>query len=322
VRIRSIKPDFWKSEQLGGVSRDARLLFLGLWSLADGWGLLEERPLRIKAELFPYDQCTAVDVSSWLAELAVAGLVVTYVVGGRPLVCIPTFRKHQLRSMHKEERQRPPRFPLPPGVVIRGEGFGDASDDDAAGGTASDSRGPAGHVPGDTAGDTAGPTAGSTAGDTAGASGSPARGAGIRGAGKSGETGDGATGAGGLTAAGGAASSPSQWLPEGEGDRIPVHVPVHAATRRALAGDVDHLVHAGVWIGKEEHGAAQLLCDEYGVQACSAKAREIAPALKAKGQRVFLSVLRDAMRGTPLANAPAKSDDEARRRLAGRELEV
>ena len=40
-------------------SMSARLLFVGLWTIADRNGRLEDRPKRIRAELFPYDEIDA-----------------------------------------------------------------------------------------------------------------------------------------------------------------------------------------------------------------------------------------------------------------------
>ena len=67
MRSRNIKPGFFKSEGLASCSVQARLLFIGLWCMADREGKLEDRPLRIKAELFPYDN---VNVDKLLEELA------------------------------------------------------------------------------------------------------------------------------------------------------------------------------------------------------------------------------------------------------------
>ena len=38
ARIRSIKPEFWDDRKLAKrASRDARLLYIALWNLADEW---------------------------------------------------------------------------------------------------------------------------------------------------------------------------------------------------------------------------------------------------------------------------------------------
>lgn len=98
ARSRYIKPEFFKDEDLARVSHAARLLFVGLWSLADRVGRLEDRPLRIKAELFPYE---ALDVEPLLAELATmkaygnGAFIQRYEVGGRSYIQIANFTKHQ-----------------------------------------------------------------------------------------------------------------------------------------------------------------------------------------------------------------------------------
>jgi hypothetical protein len=118
VRIRALKPEFWKSETVAKVSIPARLLFTGLWGLADSWGVLEDRPRRIRIELFPYDDLVAEQVVAWLDELVAARLVVRYQGGdGVALLWLPGLRRHQIASMPKEERKRPPKFPLPTGVT-------------------------------------------------------------------------------------------------------------------------------------------------------------------------------------------------------------
>lgn len=48
-RIRQVKPEFYLDDELAQCSRDARLLFPGLWILADRAGRLENRPAKIKA---------------------------------------------------------------------------------------------------------------------------------------------------------------------------------------------------------------------------------------------------------------------------------
>jgi len=66
MRARNIKPGFFKSEGLASCSHAARLLFIGLWCMADREGRLEDRPARIKAEIFPYDN---VNIEKLLLEI-------------------------------------------------------------------------------------------------------------------------------------------------------------------------------------------------------------------------------------------------------------
>lgn len=92
ARIRTIKPGFFKNEQLAELSFAHRLLFVGLWTQADREGRLEDRPRRLKAELFPYDD---VDVSAMLQDMATAELIARYEVDGTSYIWIPKFLDHQ-----------------------------------------------------------------------------------------------------------------------------------------------------------------------------------------------------------------------------------
>ena len=92
MRIRTIKPDFFKSEKIAELPFEVRLLFIGLWGLADKDGRLEDRPKRIKAELFPYDE---INVESALALLAGWGFIQRYEVEGTQYIEVVNFRKHQ-----------------------------------------------------------------------------------------------------------------------------------------------------------------------------------------------------------------------------------
>jgi hypothetical protein len=99
ARTRSIKPSFFKNEYLAECEPMARLLFVGLWTLADSQGRMEFRPLRIKAELFPYDNC---DILGLLKQLADRGFVRAYESGDVKVLEIPTFGDHQ--RCHPDER--------------------------------------------------------------------------------------------------------------------------------------------------------------------------------------------------------------------------
>lgn len=117
ARARNIKPAFFKNEGLGSVSREARLLFIGLWTLADREGRLEDRPARIAAELFPYDRdITIGQVDEWLQSLAdpSGDFLVRYSVGAGKYLKITNFKKHQTPH-HKEKPSEIPDFHKSPG---------------------------------------------------------------------------------------------------------------------------------------------------------------------------------------------------------------
>jgi hypothetical protein len=92
ARARNIKPGFFKNEDLAECSFEARLCFAGLWMLADREGRLEDRPKRIKGELFAYD---SVEVDPLLDELAERGFLVRYEIDGARCIQISKFLDHQ-----------------------------------------------------------------------------------------------------------------------------------------------------------------------------------------------------------------------------------
>ncbi|MBA3622984.1 MAG: hypothetical protein H0W48_00640 [Methylibium sp.] len=92
MRIRTIKPDFFRHEIVAELEPMTRLFFIGLWCIADVSGRIEDRPRRIKAEVLPYDDA---DVDALLAELAGKGFLVRYEVAGKRFIEIGGFRKHQ-----------------------------------------------------------------------------------------------------------------------------------------------------------------------------------------------------------------------------------
>lgn len=106
ARARNIKPGFFKNEDLAELSFECRLLFIGLWTLADREGYLEDRPKRIKMEIFPGDN---VNVDTALKELDSKGFITRYQVGGNRFICIPTFLKHQ----NPHHRELPSTIPKP-----------------------------------------------------------------------------------------------------------------------------------------------------------------------------------------------------------------
>lgn len=109
ARIRSIKPEFWESESVGRLSRDARLLFIGLWSSADDHGRFRAHPRLLASGLFPYDDDAKASVPTWLGELQREGCVELYQAGEDRFGHIPKWETHQ-----KIDRPSPSRFPEPP----------------------------------------------------------------------------------------------------------------------------------------------------------------------------------------------------------------
>lgn len=94
-RIRTIKPEFPQSESVGRLSRDARLLFILLWTIADDTGRARAASRAIASLLFPYDEDAPSLVGGWLDELEGAGKIRRYEVGGSTYLEIVKWLDHQ-----------------------------------------------------------------------------------------------------------------------------------------------------------------------------------------------------------------------------------
>jgi len=92
ARARNIKPSFFTNDELAELNPIGRLLFIGLWTIADREGRLEDRPKKIKAEILPYDSC---NIGLLLNELQAHNFILRYEVNGLNYIQIITFTKHQ-----------------------------------------------------------------------------------------------------------------------------------------------------------------------------------------------------------------------------------
>lgn len=126
ARIRTIKPDFFTSEDIVSLSPLARLLYVAIWCEADKEGRLVWKPMTLKFRYFPGDAC---DISALCEEVLSAGLVVLY---GDGYARIPTFKAHQ----HINPRESASQLPGPDAPLTREPRVGAraARDDDAQGG--------------------------------------------------------------------------------------------------------------------------------------------------------------------------------------------
>lgn len=103
MRARNLKPGFFKNELLGSADPLIGILFQGLWCQADREGRLEDRPLRLCAELFPYRRSvTEKKVDQWLVWLQSKNFIHRYEVDGIRYIQVIEFKKHQ--NPHAKER--------------------------------------------------------------------------------------------------------------------------------------------------------------------------------------------------------------------------
>lgn len=111
ARIRSIKPEFWKSQSIAQFDFFTRLLFIGLWSYVDDNGVGIDHHRLVTAELFPLEEDFASvsrQVHEGLASLAAAGRIRRYTVGGKAYLAIVNWSEHQ-----RIDRPNKPRYPEP-----------------------------------------------------------------------------------------------------------------------------------------------------------------------------------------------------------------
>ncbi len=108
ARIRTIKPDFFTSIDVAGMSPWARLLFIGLWTHSDDDGRNLNEPLLIKAALFPLErQIEPDDVAVLMRELATVGVIDLYTdERGRALYQVKGWKDHQ-----RIDRPKPSKYP-------------------------------------------------------------------------------------------------------------------------------------------------------------------------------------------------------------------
>lgn len=112
ARIRTIKPTIWGDARFAGLSRDARLLTLGLISAADDAGRFIASPTSIAGAVYPHDNLTPAQVKRWRDEIASAGLIQLYNVDGREYGWFPRWTRHQ-----KINRPQRSSLPAPPGAA-------------------------------------------------------------------------------------------------------------------------------------------------------------------------------------------------------------
>ena len=109
MRIRTIKPEFWRSEDIAALSIEDRLLFIGLWSYVEDNGVGRDEPQLIQCDLYPLDTFTEASVRTHggLMRLSQQGLITRYEgPDGRRYLQINSWDKHQ-----KINRPSKPRFP-------------------------------------------------------------------------------------------------------------------------------------------------------------------------------------------------------------------
>jgi hypothetical protein len=108
-RIRTIQPNFAHSNSIMHLSRDARLLFVQLWTVVDDCGRARASPADLAARLYPLDDDAPALLAVWLDELEGEGCIERYTVDDVDYARVVNWRKHQ-----KIDRPTPSRLPRAP----------------------------------------------------------------------------------------------------------------------------------------------------------------------------------------------------------------
>ena len=106
ARIRTIKPEFPQSESVGKLSRDARLLFIQLWTIVDDAGRTRAASRMLASLLYPYDDDARTLIDGWLDELAAGNMIRLYEAEGARYLEIVKWLEHQ-----KIDRPSPSKIP-------------------------------------------------------------------------------------------------------------------------------------------------------------------------------------------------------------------
>lgn len=104
MRIRTIKPEFWRSESLAGLPDFTLLVAIGLLNYADDDGYFNANTALIKADLFPLrDECSSIPVA--ITELSNRHYIELFEgADSRIYGRVVNFEKHQVINKHKPSK--------------------------------------------------------------------------------------------------------------------------------------------------------------------------------------------------------------------------
>jgi len=103
MRSRNIKPSTFSNEVLGVADPYLTILFAGLWCLADREGRLEDRPLKIKGQIFPYRNFSETKMNEFLSWLETHDFIRRYQADCKRVIQVVRFLDHQ--SPHSTEKE-------------------------------------------------------------------------------------------------------------------------------------------------------------------------------------------------------------------------
>jgi len=112
MRTRLLNPALFFNEILGTRDPLLTILYAGLWCAADKEGRLEDRPLKLKAKIFPYRN---LDIEKLINELAGLRFLIRYKVLSSSYIFIPKFKCYQ----HPHQTEKESTIPPPPDEILQ-----------------------------------------------------------------------------------------------------------------------------------------------------------------------------------------------------------
>ena len=119
MRIRNIKPEFWRSRDITALNTSARLTFIGLWNYVDDNGVGLDDIVAVAADLYAHDlandvACTLQQITCDLHALDMRGLILRYSTENRPLLYVTGWDRHQYIPRPSKGHL----YPLPPAETL------------------------------------------------------------------------------------------------------------------------------------------------------------------------------------------------------------
>ena len=108
-RIRTVKPGLWSDAKVASLTYEARLLLVGLISMADDEGRFIATIAAIRGYVFPHDRITDAHVRRLRDEIAHTKIITVYHADGLELGAFPSWLRHQ-----RINRPTPSVIPPPP----------------------------------------------------------------------------------------------------------------------------------------------------------------------------------------------------------------
>ncbi len=123
-RIRTIKPEFWDDEKLSTIKRDARLLFIALWTFSDDYGVVKGNTTWLKNKIFPYDDIRQSEFNSWIEDLHRIRVIIPFNANGEQYFYIRTFKAHQKIDRPSKTQKNPD---PPSNIIEMSDNFSDST---------------------------------------------------------------------------------------------------------------------------------------------------------------------------------------------------